>query len=114
MPSCGFCETGLGDAKLYLFCSIPAGGQLMKRIFIGIAAVASLLTTSAFAADLAARPYTKAPVYVDPVYNWTGFYIGGNIGYSWGRSRTDAAIFNNTTNALLATASSSFDMNGWV
>ena len=33
----------------------------MKRIFIGIAAVASLLATSAFAADLAPRTYTKAP-----------------------------------------------------
>ena len=29
-----------------------------------------------------ARTYTKAPVYTAPeaVYNWTGFYIGGNIG----------------------------------
>ncbi len=36
----------------------------------------------------------KAPVYKAPppivaVYNWTGFYIGGNVGYSWGRARTD-------------------------
>jgi outer membrane immunogenic protein len=61
---------------------------IMKRIFIGIAAVASLLTTSAFAADLAARPYTKAPVMVDPGYNWTGFYVGLNGGYSWGRAST--------------------------
>ena len=38
--------------------------------------------------DLAARPYTKAPVMVEPIYNWTGFYIGGNVGYSWGRSVT--------------------------
>jgi outer membrane immunogenic protein len=38
----------------------------MKRIFIGIAGIASLLTTSALAADLAPRPYTKAPVIVDP------------------------------------------------
>ena len=51
---------------------------------------------------------------VDPIYNWTGFYVGGNVGYSWGRSRTDAAFYNNATNVLLATGSSSFDMNGWV
>lgn len=79
------------------------------------AAVFSVFTASsmASAADLAARPYTKAPVMV-AVYDWTGFYIGGNAGYSWGRSRTDYNIYNNTSNALLATGASSFDMDGWV
>jgi hypothetical protein len=24
-----------------------------------------------------------------PVYNWTGFYVGGNIGASFGRAKTD-------------------------
>src|SRR5258708_38781805 len=38
----------------------------------------------ASAADIAARPYTKAPPPV-PIYNWSGFYIGGNGG--WGSSR---------------------------
>jgi outer membrane immunogenic protein len=61
----------------------------MQRIFTGIVAVASLLTTSAFAADLAPRPYTKAPPPIVVVYDWNGFYIGGNAGYSWGRARTD-------------------------
>jgi outer membrane immunogenic protein len=61
----------------------------MKRILIGLSAVASVLaTTSAFAADLAPRPYTKAPVMVDPGYNWSGFYAGLNGGYSWGRANT--------------------------
>jgi len=59
----------------------------MKRILVGSAvAVALLSASSAFAADLAARPYTKAPVMVDPGYNWSGFYVGVNGGYSWGRS----------------------------
>jgi len=64
----------------------------MNRIFIGIAAVASLLSSGAFAADLAPRPYTKAPVIVDPGYNWTGFYVGLNGGYSWGRATETALI----------------------
>lgn len=34
----------------------------------------------AFAADLAARPYTKAPPMVAAVYDWSGFYIGINGG----------------------------------
>jgi outer membrane immunogenic protein len=31
---------------------------------------------AASAADLAARPYTKAPPIVAPIYNWGGLYIG--------------------------------------
>jgi hypothetical protein len=35
------------------------------------------------AADLAATPYTKAPLsMVAPIYDWSGFYIGANGG--WG------------------------------
>jgi outer membrane immunogenic protein len=33
----------------------------------------------------------KAPPPPAPVYGWTGWYIGGNIGYSWGDARTDVA-----------------------
>jgi outer membrane immunogenic protein len=63
----------------------------MKRILIGLSAFASMLAaTNALAADLAARPYTKAPVMVDPGYNWSGFYAGLNGGYSWGRSNSTA------------------------
>jgi outer membrane immunogenic protein len=43
------------------------------------------LVTTASAADMAARPYTKAPPMVAAVYDWTGFYIGANGG--WGSSR---------------------------
>jgi outer membrane immunogenic protein len=47
------------------------------------AVVASLgLTAMASAADLPARTYTKAPV-MPPVFNWSGFYIGGFAGYAW-------------------------------
>jgi outer membrane immunogenic protein len=54
----------------------------MKKILLAtVALVAVGATAPALAADLAARPYTKAPAYVPaPIYNWTGFYIGGHIG----------------------------------
>lgn len=53
----------------------------MKKILLGSVALVALGTASAFAADLPARTYTKAPAYVPaPIYNWTGFYIGGHIG----------------------------------
>jgi outer membrane immunogenic protein len=84
----------------------------MKRMLMGIAAAASLLATSAFAADLA--PYTKAaPVYVAPVYNWTGFYLGGNVGYSWGRS-SDTATLANGAGAILFTDIARHNMDGVV
>ena len=56
----------------------------MKKVLL---ASASLLAFGAFAsasaADLAARPYTKAPVAVASVYNWTGFYLGIVGGGAW-------------------------------
>lgn len=55
----------------------------MKKLLLALTAVAAF-TGSASAADLAARPYTKAPVPVAPAYNWTGFYIfGGGGGGLW-------------------------------
>jgi outer membrane immunogenic protein len=80
----------------------------------GFAALASI--SSASAADLAPR-YTKAPPIVVPVYNWTGFYIGGNVGYSWGRSRSDVSYFNSVTGAAIVPPAGSitgagFDMDG--
>ncbi|WP_315834670.1 porin family protein [Bradyrhizobium prioriisuperbiae] len=60
----------------------------MKKVLLTTAfAFAGIVSASA--ADLAARPYTKAPpVIAEPIYNWTGFYIGGNVGYGWGNADT--------------------------
>lgn len=55
---------------------------------VGLIALGGLIATSAapaMAADLAARPYTKAPPIIPVVYNWSGFYVGANGG--WGSSR---------------------------
>jgi outer membrane immunogenic protein len=53
----------------------------MKKLPLGAAACIAF-AAPAFAADLPARAYTKAPAYTAPdaVYNWTGFYIGGHVG----------------------------------
>jgi outer membrane immunogenic protein len=55
-----------------------------KLLAAAVSAIAGIGAASA--ADLAARPYTKAPPAVIDVYNWTGFYVGGNIGYGWGQA----------------------------
>ena len=53
----------------------------MKKLLLATAAMIAF-AAPALAADLPARTYTKAPAYTAPeaVYNWTGFYIGGNVG----------------------------------
>jgi outer membrane immunogenic protein len=51
----------------------------MKKVLLALVATAAF-AGSASAADLAARPYTKAPPPMAPVYNWTGFYIFGGAG----------------------------------
>jgi outer membrane immunogenic protein len=43
------------------------------------------MTLPTSAADLGARPISKAPVAAPiALYDWSGFYIGGHIGGTWG------------------------------
>jgi outer membrane immunogenic protein len=57
----------------------------MKKLALAVSILA-ITAAAASAADMAPAPYTKAPVVVPPVYNWTGFYIGANAGGAWGKS----------------------------
>jgi outer membrane immunogenic protein len=84
----------------------------MKQILIAGTAVASVFATTAFAADLAPHVYTKAPPPVVAVYDWTGFYVGGNVGYSWGRSSTTEAFSDSVLGTVLAATTAKFDLNG--
>jgi outer membrane immunogenic protein len=89
------------------------------RILLGGLAALTLSAASTMAADLPARMPVKAPVMAPEVYNWAGFYIGGNGGYSWGRSRSDMSFFNSATGAAItppagAATSNSFNLNGGV
>ncbi len=68
----------------------------MKRIIAGALLVGTAIS-SAHAADLRARPYTKAPAYVAPqIYDWTGFYFGVNAGVGLGRDRSTHNIPGNS------------------
>ena len=74
----------------------------MKRHLLTSVALFAL-TASATAADLRARPYTKAPPVASPIYSWTGGYFGVNAGYVDGSTRfgdTVGDLANN--NAALA------------
>src|SRR4051794_27738139 len=58
---------------------------MKKLIAVAAGTLALGLSAPASAADMAARPYTKAPPMVAAIYDWSGFYIGANGG--WGSSR---------------------------
>jgi outer membrane immunogenic protein len=62
----------------------------MKKLLLTAFTLAALgATAPAFAADLGARApysYKAPPAYVAPLYNWTGFYIGGHLGGAFSES----------------------------
>jgi outer membrane immunogenic protein len=80
----------------------------MRRFhYATLAAVAAVgFASVASAADLP----TKAPVVVDlaPIFTWSGFYVGANVGGSWGRMSTDFSL------AGVPIGSTSQNMNGWL
>jgi outer membrane immunogenic protein len=98
---------------------------MMKKLLLAMTALAAF-TGSAFAADLPARTYTKAPpVPVAP--SWTGFYIfGGGGGGVWDANTFDRATGSGTTLSIgqrqggdgwFGTAGAGYDWqfnNAWV
>lgn len=54
---------------------------MMKRIAVACALACAFSCAPAIAADMP----VKAPIYkAAPLYNWTGWYGGVNLGYTWG------------------------------
>jgi outer membrane immunogenic protein len=62
----------------------------VRHLSIAILAAASTVPCLqiASAADMPGKAPRYAPA-PSAVYSWTGFYIGGNVGYSWGKADTD-------------------------
>ena len=65
----------------------------MKKLLVGVLGVVSM-ATSASAADMAVK---ARPMAVSTAYNWSGFYIGGNVGYGFGR------VDDQSSSAVVAT-----------
>jgi outer membrane immunogenic protein len=71
----------------------------MKSYFVA-ASMLMLGIASASAADLAARPTTKAVPIVATAYDWSGFYVGANGGGGWSRKCWDVVPFTITNPTL--------------
>src|SRR6185436_14237106 len=72
----------------------------MKRLAFAVTAL-SIVGGSALAADLpppmAPPPHAPAAyIPVAPPYNWSGFYIGGNLGAAWNSGGSVSDTFGST------------------
>jgi len=61
----------------------------ISRSLLASTALCATLASAALAADLPSRkaPPPVVPIVVPPVFTWTGFYLGANIGGIWTRDR---------------------------
>ena len=67
----------------------------MKKFLFSTVALATM-TAGALAADLPARRMAPAPYVAVPVFTWTGFYVGANVGAAWnGNDRNDFGFLGN-------------------
>jgi outer membrane immunogenic protein len=71
----------------------------VKKALVAAIGLVAMGIAPALAADLPARTYTKAPAFVAPVYDWSGFYIGINGG---GASSHECLTITSVAGAALA------------
>ncbi len=85
-----------------------------KHLIVSLASLA-LTAGSAAAADMP----LKAPIYTPPPpppWTWTGFYVGGNVGYSFGNTSTAFGFTGLIDGFAVGTSSGSTSskLNGWL
>ena len=70
----------------------------MNRVAVACVGLLALAGGPATAAELAPY-YQPGPAY-NPIYTWTGFYVGINGGGGWGTSQWDGLNPHSPDNAL--------------
>ena len=54
----------------------------LRHLALGSVAALAMSAAGAMAADLPVRSTAPAPIFVAPIFTWTGFYVGLNAGYA--------------------------------
>jgi outer membrane immunogenic protein len=86
----------------------------MTKLALALLWTVTFGPTMVQAADLPARMPAKAPAMAQTVGNWTGLYIGGSVGYGWGRysSSPNIGTFVNANGGSAPYLSNSASGNG--
>jgi outer membrane immunogenic protein len=85
----------------------------MRALLLSTVAFAAL-AGSAFAADLPSRK--EAPVYIapTPVFSWTGFYVGGDIGAAWATTTASPTWLYGSSYSYYGLSSPSLNTSGFM
>jgi outer membrane immunogenic protein len=81
---------------------------MTKKFLFAAATFATVLAGPAIAADMLVK---APPPPLPPAYSWTGFYLGGNFGYSWGISDPNVNFFD-ASQFIIASPDGSFKLDG--
>jgi len=78
---------------------LMVGGLMWSFIMRRLLLAPTLLLATSFGAMAADAVVIESPaeVIVAPVFNWTGAYIGGQVGYLWGDGDYADSVLNYTT-----------------
>src|SRR5207253_5189332 len=72
----------------------------MRSLLVVMGLAGAVISTGAMAADLTRPVYKAPPAGALPVtYDWTGFYVGGHVGYGWAKKdwQDSFGLFNLST-----------------
>jgi outer membrane immunogenic protein len=61
----------------------------MRKVLGALLAFAAMPVAAGYAADM---PLKAPPAAVAAIYNWTGFYVGGELGGGWARGTTTDVV----------------------
>jgi outer membrane immunogenic protein len=90
-------------------------GAAMKKLAVGVAAIAALISTPVLAADMVTK--APPPVAPAPVFSWTGFYAGIALGAKWADTTWTTTSISFVGNLLQPAVDSSsprsYDLSGF-